>query len=106
MPCMEALRRLELRFPYIAPYEEINMDDIKTSHRRDGTRIRMNINEAQETLSKRLWNTPWCVVSDKDRLILSTTASNVAIPKRKTRALRTWHGFPVVYRSNLQTKLW
>ena len=59
-----------------------------------------DIEKACSTLSKRLWKTSWCVNAKKVRgrpcLVLN---SNIKVPKpkRKTRMMRTWMGYPVAF---------
>jgi hypothetical protein len=66
--------------------------------------MKANIFVAQRALSERLWRTPWCVTADSGCLIAS--AHQLApIPKRQTRNLRTFMGYPVIFiRETAMTK--
>jgi len=60
--------------------------------------LRASLNEARMSLSNRLWNTPWCVKANsyKDCLVISAV-EGVMPPNRKTRKLKTWMGYRVVF---------
>lgn len=54
----------------------------------------MAIEKAWKSLSDRLWDTPWCVNIGYDNLILRSHKN--ARPNRRSRKMRTWHGYNVI----------
>jgi len=62
-----------------------------------------NIHEAASSLSQRLWMTPWCVgiAASGTKLVIAAVAGT-APPMRKSRKLRSWRGFPVVFETGQQ----
>jgi len=69
--------------------------------------MKRGINEAWTTLCNRLWNTPWCVnigTRNGQKCLILSSCTKAEPPKRKTRKLKTWMGYPVVFETG-QEKL-
>lgn len=67
----------------------------------------MNIKEARETLSDKLWDTPWIVTTKKTLkgpILVIKSNQKTPRPKRGSRKMRTWHKIPVMVKTRSSTR--